>query len=319
LPPAPDAAQTIPLSSELTIAKSLTITGSVPVTVSGGGSVRIFAVNAGVQATLAGLTLDNGVADSGGAIHNAGALTVTHSGVYNSAAGNGGGLYNEGVLVVQASTLSGNTATDPIGGGGAVFNTGVLTLTDSRLAGNAGEFGAALVNLSGGAWVQRSTFANNRANTAGAGIYTSAGVLHIAECTFTGNATGSDAGAYGGALVTDGGELFVTRTTFANNRAFNGGGVYLMGAGVAAIHNSTLAGNLATNSGGGLYNESSILGRAREQHHHGEWRRQQRRCAKLRHTEPHEYRDRKQRHRRRLPKRGCGLRLHDRGGRRQCA
>lgn len=90
--------QTILLSSQLAIDKSLTITGSVPVTVSGGGRVRIFTVSEQRRtAALAGLTLYNGVAagdgdyttDSGGAIFSAGVLTVTHSVVYSSSASSG--------------------------------------------------------------------------------------------------------------------------------------------------------------------------------------------------------------------------------------
>ena len=53
----------------------------------------------------------------GGAILNAGALTVTNSSVRNSTAANGGGINNEGTLQIQDSALEGNTATALIGGG----------------------------------------------------------------------------------------------------------------------------------------------------------------------------------------------------------
>ena len=74
---------TIYLGSPLNISSNMTIDGSAlasQVTISGGGSVRVFSVNSGTV-TLNSLKITNGSALTGGGIYNdAGAtLTVTNS------------------------------------------------------------------------------------------------------------------------------------------------------------------------------------------------------------------------------------------------
>ena len=64
-------------------------------TVSGGGTSRVFQVDAGVTASISGLTITGG---------NAGYST-------------GGGLYNDGTATLTNCTVSGNSATGNGGGG----------------------------------------------------------------------------------------------------------------------------------------------------------------------------------------------------------
>ena len=103
--------QTITLNSPLTLSDSsgtTIITGpAAGVTLSGGNSVGLFNVKAGVTATLSDLSLIDGKSSTGGAIVDQGTLTIT------------------------SSTLSGNTST---GLGGAVVVTGSLTVVNSTLA-----------------------------------------------------------------------------------------------------------------------------------------------------------------------------------------
>jgi hypothetical protein len=58
----------------------ITIDGGGQITVSGNNASRVFQVDSGVQAVLAGLIIQNGTvtADYGGGIHNAGTLTVSN-------------------------------------------------------------------------------------------------------------------------------------------------------------------------------------------------------------------------------------------------
>ena len=103
-------------------------------TLSGGNSVGVFSVKAGVTATLADLSLIDGKSSSGGAIVDQGTLTITSSTLSgNRSTGLGGAIVVTGSLTVVNSTLASNTAA---GSGGAIENVGSLTVLDSTLAAN---------------------------------------------------------------------------------------------------------------------------------------------------------------------------------------
>ena len=88
-------------------------------TVSGGGLSRVFQVDAGVTASISGLTITGG--------------TTT---------GNGGGLYNDGgTATLTDCTVSGNSASDD--GGGLYNRLGTTTLTDCTVSGNSAQTAAA--------------------------------------------------------------------------------------------------------------------------------------------------------------------------------
>ncbi|MCB9113536.1 MAG: family 16 glycosylhydrolase [Caldilinea sp.] len=195
------AGQTIVLSSELTIAKPVTINGAgAPgLTISGGGAVRAFVVNAFIPATLRNLTVSNGYGwELAGGILNNGTLTldrvtvannnVTTSGVdfwkggagiYNgdgstltlvdstvrdnrAEGGAGGGVYaffNAAVDIVR-STISGNVATDV---GGGIRSLGDFTIVNSTISGNTstGWHGGAIFHTEGTMEIANSTITNN--------------------------------------------------------------------------------------------------------------------------------------------------------------
>jgi hypothetical protein len=136
---------TITLTSDtLTLGASMTIDGTGHrVAVDGGGLVTVFAVNAGVVATLNGLTIQHGHtrSGSGGGIANSGTLAVTNSTLSGNNAGFAGGIANSGTLTVTNSTLSGNTGQN---GGGGIYNLdhGTLTVTNSTLSGNTANGGS---------------------------------------------------------------------------------------------------------------------------------------------------------------------------------
>nr|MBA2271624.1 hypothetical protein [Chthoniobacterales bacterium] len=175
----------------LNIIQPLTINGpgARTLTVSGNDATRIFNLAKGISATISGLTLTGGrasgstfPANSGAAITNAGALTLTECTVAgNTASGHGGAIYNNGgngvaTLNVANSTLSGNVAS---GVGGAVFSSAnagqtTINLTNSTFSQNgAGEFGGAIY--------QDSNAAGNAA-------------LRVANCTFDRNTAAINAG-----------------------------------------------------------------------------------------------------------------------------
>jgi predicted outer membrane repeat protein len=161
----------IPFTGTITIGQnaSLTAQGN-DVTLDGGGSVRLFSVSGGVSFGLTGLTLSGGSVqnqDTGGAIHNAGTLTITKStlsGNYSWGSDElpeGGAIANTGTLTITGSTLSGNYSHSI---GGAIGNSGTLTITNSTIANNSSrDQGGAIENNAGTLTITSSTIANNSA------------------------------------------------------------------------------------------------------------------------------------------------------------
>jgi hypothetical protein len=231
--------QTITLTSgELDLTKNLTIQGpgAGQLTISGGGSSRVFEVASKTKVTLSGLTISNGSAANGGGVNvdKGGTLTINNSTLSgNSSTYNGGAIDNGGTLTLSNSTLSGNTANQ----GGAIDNAGAsanLTISGCTLSGNGGllcSYGGAIRNENGGN-------------------------LSISNSTLSGN---SAPGGDGGAIFSLGGStLTLTDCTLSSNTAIAGGALYNMGT--ATISNSTLSANSAvggdfgTDNGGAIYN-----------------------------------------------------------------
>jgi len=137
-----------------------TITGpAAGVTVSGGGTSRVFQVDGSVTASISGLTISGGSASlDGGGLDNKGTATLndcTISG--NSAKNNGGGLGDDGTATLTDCTISGNSAN---GGGGLVIG-GMASLTGCTISGNyASVNGGGLYNK-GTATLQNTIVAGN--------------------------------------------------------------------------------------------------------------------------------------------------------------
>ncbi len=94
----------------------------------------------------------NSATQDGGAIYNAGAMTVYGCTISGNKAEFGGGLFNGGgTVTLNSATLAGNTATGPlsgtsagIGSGGAIDNAGAMTLTATTVSGNSGYQGGGI-------------------------------------------------------------------------------------------------------------------------------------------------------------------------------
>jgi len=223
------AGQTIALSSELVLNKSLTISANAltgGVTLSGGGSCRIVRVDSGQTVTLRKLTFlsgnGNGAADNGfgGALHNSGTTTVDRCAfLINSAANYGGGIFNalNADLSVTGTTFTGNSA--GIYGAG-ISNSSVLLLTGS-------------------------TFNSNHAGFEGGGIYSDfSSTLTINNSTFTANS----ADFFGGAVFNGSPRLVVNSSTIVENSAIRiGGGIYndFFGTPTSQVRNTIVALNSA--------------------------------------------------------------------------
>jgi predicted outer membrane repeat protein len=108
-------------------------------------------------------------AAQGGAIHNAGTLTLERSVVRNNEAGVGGGIFNSGTLLVRASTLHENRADN----GGAIHAwLGRVELWNSTLSGNVArvEGGGLQLLYPATTLVRSSTLTRNHAGGRGGAI-----------------------------------------------------------------------------------------------------------------------------------------------------
>ena len=235
-------------SGQIDIAASLAIVGAGRqlTTIDGGGTSRVFEVQAGHVVTLSGVTVRRGAVavGTGGGINNFGTLALVDVVVEDSDAEAGGGICNRtgAAMTLQTVTVRRNTThgLTPIGGG--IFNSGTMDVLESVVHDNT------------------ATGTSSSAN--GGGIGNSA-VLRVANTTVSGNeaAANTGGGLFHAASAT---ELVLINVTIANNRADSdgtgggfGGGLGIMGANAAAANtivarNRTGAGGTAPDCSGTL-------------------------------------------------------------------
>jgi hypothetical protein len=137
---------------------------------------------------------------------------------------------------IEGLTISGGNAQFDIGGG-ILNDHATLTLTNCAVDGNEAEEGA--------------------------GIYNDVATLTSADSTVTGNRSTGDPIAFGGGIYNDGSygsvPLTLINSTISSNSATSGfpytlgiaGGIFSQG-GTLTITNSTIAGNFAGSTGGGI-------------------------------------------------------------------
>jgi hypothetical protein len=181
---------TITLSKPIALSQDVVVNGSNSMAISGGNSTQLLAVGSGVNVTLRNLTLTGGLATSGGAISNNGALTAESVNFIANIAGSmGGAIFNtNGTINLTNVLFSGNLAEASGSGnayGGALFNQGGtiamenVTFNDNVARGGTdGEiyvevaqgygFGGALCSIGG--WIGGSAIqCTNNAALAGQG------------------------------------------------------------------------------------------------------------------------------------------------------
>ena len=224
---------TIMLSAgSLNIDRNLTITGpgAGSLTIDASSNLqgeRAFSIATGNTVSITNLTITGG--RGGGSFANS-----TNTG--------GGAVFNAGTLSLTGVVLSNNSVRNTDIGGGAIFNAGnaTLTLTNCTVTGNTAGGGQIPNNgpISGGAirsangttlTLTNTTISNNTAHVGG-GIWSN-GTLTISGSTFSGNSAGV------GVSTPD---------------DLDGGAIYVVGSGTASIVNSTLSGNAAKSRGGAV-------------------------------------------------------------------
>ncbi len=169
----PSGLGNIQLTSGLSLNASVAITGpGGSLAVEGGKNLgqknfSLFTVDPGVTAIISGLTIADGVSESGGGIDNEGTLTLLDDTVASNSGAIGGGIVNSGSLTLLSDTFSSNSAVS----GGGVFNYGLAFLADDTFASNsADESGGGIYDDSDStATLINDTFAMNTAAGTGFG------------------------------------------------------------------------------------------------------------------------------------------------------
>jgi len=231
-----------------------------------------------------------GAIDMDGAEHNVTITGVTFTG--NTATGKdsqGGAIYNglNAGTTITRSTFTGNTADQ----GGGIFDFAVYgaSITSSTFTGNHAQDGGAILNDPiGGENLTKVTIKDNSASQDGGGIYGYSTQVTVLNSVISGNQAGADGGgiyqrdvigrassqltsdkltgnsaADGGALYNDVGNAAFTGSTISGNRAtVSGGGVENLtdeyGDGAVSFGTSTVTGNQAGTDGGGVYNVGTM-------------------------------------------------------------
>jgi hypothetical protein len=237
----------------LTISEDIEIIGHGPdlLTVDANGGSRVFNVNAGVAATIRGLTITGGNAYDGAGIYNAGDITLEQVTIAdNVAGGSGAGIYNAGELTVDQVVVTGNVA--DMSGGGLYSTTGYLLVGNSTFELNEAAWG-------GGIWATST-------NAAGITIVNSTINNNEAVKRYTAGPTWvAGSGSVGGVHVGSSSSsvpISVVNTTISGNTAEHetaGLGVDFGMAATVDIRNSTIAYNHADSAGGGIGRYGGVI------------------------------------------------------------
>jgi predicted outer membrane repeat protein len=243
-------------SGELVVSKNLNILGpgAGNLAISGNHASRVFRIAPRMTATIAGLTIANGVADAGAGIYGDHAtLTVSNCIVTGNSTtkGSGAGIYSDGslrggaTLTIANSIITGNSAYNS---GGGIENNGNsanarATIVNCEISGNSavGGFGGGISSVPGYSTLNllNCTVSANSAKFDGGGLSSgsSAATTIISHCTFSENSS-----SHGGAIHLSLGSLTVANSTLSGNSAMQGGGI-LNNGGRVTVLNSTLSGN----------------------------------------------------------------------------
>ncbi len=222
----------------------------------------------GMDFSLTNLTLTGGSTSRGGGLNISGGRSVRLQNVKivgNIANDRGGGIFTNyaHLLVLDHVQILDNTSVNE--GGGIYYIGGPLgysyypmEVLGSTISGNSGLSGGGIY-ADGLLTVSDTLIEENTALVDGGGIYS----LH--EATITRSIVSSNKAALtGGGLCSeyqssDGNRLHVTETTVDGNSAKSGGGIYNRGEMI--IQGSTISHNIATDTGGGIWDGGVGLGK----------------------------------------------------------
>ncbi len=286
------ASGTITATQPLEITQSTIIDASSnTVTITGGGTNRIFNIHTNstgtnITVTLMNLTITAGSSTNGAGIYSGiGCSLVLVSNTFSGhhatnstgrngsngggsggsgASGTSGGsasgaaIYSLGSLVVSNCSFTGNSATAGLGGNGGNGQSGFIFGGNGGNGGSGGAASGGAIYCSGNSSIYNSSFSQNLCNSGGAGTGGTGG-----SGPFAGNpgSSGSGGVAAGGAIYAAG-PIGVTNCLFKDNHTTGGdpggsglgGGVYVSSAPAAegSLENCTFFVNSTVSGVGGL-------------------------------------------------------------------
>jgi CSLREA domain-containing protein len=246
-----DVVGIIAITSQISVTAGgpLVIDGGEVITISGGGTTRVWWVETGSDLILQNLAVMDGYVGND----------------------NGAGLYNKGGgLTIDQCDFVGNhfTISDSVHyyGGGIYSEGGILNVFDSRFEDNGSgdkySHGGGIANKNTTGQIIRTTFQNNSSagcwqgipcsHPGGGGYYQSDSSMTIRDSIFISNTA-----TYGGGGVTnEWGPLTITNSIFSGNSGRVGGGI--SNNGKMTITNCTISGNISDGAGGGIFNTRYI-------------------------------------------------------------
>ena len=207
----------------------------------------------------------NTTTNYGGAIYlSNGSLRVYKSYIQdNYAATAGGGIMVSGAatLKLELSSVTGNMADINVGdgGGGLYLNTDSAEITNSEISNNSATIGGGLFHAGYDLLITGSTISDNYALPDGGGIYHDFGTMTLIHSTLSGNNAWRGGGLYQQGYYGNTTTIFVNSTVSGNVANETGGGIY-NDDGSVALYNATIAANQAAGNegtpgtGGGIYN-----------------------------------------------------------------
>lgn len=194
--------------------------------------------------------VDNNTAVIGGGIYSSGSLKIIESEINLNSASFGGGVYLSSTSPTLASitdtVISSNHADDR---GGGVFNDAALNISTSRFEENTAvnSGGGLYAYISGTTDVFKSDFVGNAADEGG-GAFNLWGQLALRRVNVEANHADSSGGG-----INNQGQMRLFRSTVFDNDAITGAGVYNHWFNADLdVRNSTISGNVADTTGGGL-------------------------------------------------------------------
>ncbi len=157
---------------------------------------------------------------------------------------------HDGNVVIRNSVFVDNSAESGPGGALQIGQAETVELSDSEFRGNSADYaGAAQLDPIGSTVVRRCQFIGNSAKAgAGGGLFVSAyGLIQVTDSTFTNNSAAKGGGLYAH------GPIDATGSNFANNTSWTlGGGAHVSGFGTIRFEDSKFERNRA-DWGGGIY------------------------------------------------------------------
>jgi hypothetical protein len=191
-------------------------------------------------------------------LYNNGILTLTSSTVSGNSTNSGGGILNDssGTMTLIHSVVSGNSASGVSNdypntyGGGGIYNKGTMILTSSMVSHNsANDIGGGIYNdKSAVLTLNNSTVFDNTDNSSGAGGINNDGTLKLINSTIFHN---FDTGIDNNGIST-----VINSTISGNSATDSGGGISNVSS--LTLIGTTVSGNSATGNGGGIFNDATI-------------------------------------------------------------